>query len=117
MSIDKLDKEIQEALDKNKLQSEAPDQEIKTYLAVYEALNSLPNEDYLPTSFADNVVSKIKVKAAKKDSEAFWWSLTVGAFGVEFGDFASKYLPMMALLSLVIVGVQWLDKRLVKLQV
>jgi hypothetical protein len=132
--MDKLDKEIQEALDQHLHQKGAASElETNAYNAVYEALNSLPNEDYLSTSFADKVVSKIERRAVKKDAEAFWWfgsiiffmllsgfviiALTMETMGAVFIDFVSKYAPMMGLLTFVVVGVQLLDKRLIKLQV
>ena len=130
MNVDKLDQEIQNALD-NKLEKESTSEEVKAYISLYEVLDNSPTEDYLPNTFADKVIGKIKQKSIRKDSEEFWWLssmivfmlltgvlmlvLLLGVMEIDAIDFISKYLPMMILITVVIGGVQWLDNRLVKL--
>lgn len=129
MSIDKIDQEIQNSLDK-KLQREPLDEETKTYVSVYKALNTLSVDDYLPSTFADTVIDEIKMNSSNKNAEAYWWfgsmivfmlltgviiiALMMGTMKIEVNAFISKYTPMVVLITLIIGGVQWLDKRLIK---
>ena len=71
MSVDELDQEIQNALD-NKLEKESTSEEVKAYISLYEVLDNPPTEDYLPNTFADKVIGKIKQKSIRKGSEEFW---------------------------------------------
>ena len=132
MSADKRDQEIQDMLDK-RIQHEPFDEEAKTYLSLYEALKNPPVEKYLSDSFADTVVSQISLKPQKKDLEAFWWfgsmivfmmlvstAILVSVMSVmkmEALNMIVKYMPMVGLLTAVIVGVQWMDKKLIKMQI
>lgn len=130
MSIDKIDQEIQDALDNN-LHQKSIDEDAKAYQSLYSVLSDTSTEDYLPSNFADKVVNR--VKPSKSDSEAFWWigsmilfmlvtglivvALMMGNMDIKGIDFIAKYSPIMILITVVIGGVQWLDKKLVRLQV
>ncbi len=127
MNINKSDQEIQDALD-NKLHLDISDEESKTYLSLYNVLNSASTENYLSSNFADTVVSKIK---PKKDLEAVWWIgsmtifliltgltvmvLTMGSMKTEVFGLLSKHFPILALTVVIITVIQWFDRRLIKL--
>jgi|GEM_PF-4303730 len=129
MSIDKLDKESQEALDKNRSLA-APDEDTKAYRTLYEVLDNLPTEDYLPSTFADKVVSRLKPKSIKGDTQAFWWygsmilflmlsglvilALVMVSLKMDILSFAGKYGPIMLFATVVVLVVQWMDGRLVR---
>jgi hypothetical protein len=130
MNNDNLDKEIQEALDNNLINGKSS-QDAKAYIKLYDILNDSSVDEYLPKSFADNIVTKVTL--AKSDWEANWWLgsiivlmifsalivtvMTLGIMNIEIGSFFGKYFPMMSLVTFIIVVVQYLDKRLIKLQV
>lgn len=128
-SMDELDKEIQEMLD-GKLSNKMDSEEAKDYKTLYEVLGTSPVKDYLPNSFADNVLKKVAVKPAKSSKDSFWWlglmiffmfltgvivmGLTMSALQVNAGRILMKYAPIILLGSVLIMGIQWVDRRLVR---
>ena len=129
MSIDKRDQEIQRMLD-SKLSSEIDSEEAKDYKTLYEVLGTSSVKDYLPNSFADNVLKKVAVKPAKSSKDSFWWlglmilfmfltgvivmGLTMSVLQVSAGPLLMKYAPIILLGSILIMGIQWMDRRLVR---
>lgn len=97
------------------------------YQKVFNALQKEPCQ--LPVDFADRVLLKLQQKPASLFKEYFWLAagwvlLLVGAIvsiqwvSVKFTwgtfQFLSGYQGLMGLAFLLIVIVQWLDKRLLK---
>jgi hypothetical protein len=111
------DNEIQELLEQGNFQTDQND-DIKLYKKVFEILGKEPDFELSPR-FADNIIDSISLKSDRSERIIF----VLGAIGlfmsivlalVFIGMFAKDtilpYLPHLAIGSVLLLLIQWLDK-------
>lgn len=122
------DEEIQNMLDNGK---EAKGYDVEPYKELYQALGSLDKDSGLPMNFANKVVGIIAQREVKSSREAYLWfglgifamliTAGIGMWGVskfvEFPKFSfeNSYLPLVFIAMVLIVLIQWLDKKVLKM--
>ena len=121
------DSELQELMDKGGINALPSTEDTNLYQSVYSALNE-EIEYELPTNFAHSVAHLVELNSEMKDLkiERLWMTLgsfvmmismliVIGVLSIYNDINFGTYLPMIALGSILILVIQYFDRKVKKL--